>query len=336
MDGRDSPGPRFVGLLVCVALVVAGCSSEPESSGWSTAFDADEAGWLMTVAGRQGGPVWAGGGMPDDGTIYRRHDDGWSEAELPDDVPRVNWIHVFDDGSVWAAARGGEILRRSSGEWVSHSTPTEQNLWGVWGANTDDVWAVGGDARETGSHVILRWNDEEWREIDAPELSASGVGAFFKVWGTGPDNVFIVGQNGTVLHWDGETLEEEPVETELDLISLWGSGPDSVTAVGGRANAVLAHWDGSSWTTHSLAPLAGMNGIWVRDETTAWIAGARGTIARLDPTAESPDPEVTRLDTRRDFHAINGVGGMGLFAVGGNLKEPDGPYRGLAYFKAFR
>lgn len=332
----DFTDASLVALPLVCSLMAVGCSPGPDSPTWERAFDADEAGWLMTVAGQSGGPVWAGGGEPDDGTIRRRSGGGWTEVELPGEAPRVNWIHVFEEGPVVAATRNGGVLWRRDGSWEWTTTPTDQNLWGVWGSSPDDVWAVGGDARDASQRAILRYDGEQWRELSSPDLSASGVGAFFKVWGTGPDHVFIVGQNGTVLHWDGESLQEEQVDTELDLISLWGAGPESVTAVGGRANGVLAHWDGSSWTTHSLAPLAGMNGIWVRDETTAWIAGARGTVARVDPTADSPDPEATRVGTRRDFHAINGVSSLGLFAVGGNLKERDGPYRGTAYRRELR
>ena len=51
--------------------------------------------------------------------------------------------------------------------------------------------------RDATEPVILHWQGSEWEVVDLPQLDRDSK-AFFKVWGTGPDNVFAVGQRGVI------------------------------------------------------------------------------------------------------------------------------------------
>ncbi|MFB6374678.1 MAG: hypothetical protein ABEN55_16515 [Bradymonadaceae bacterium] len=309
---------------------------------WKQAFQAHDRGWLLSVAGRSADAMYAvggelaGDGDPEDGLMMRRGADRWREVELPEDVPLLTWVHVFEDGTPVVAGNQGTILWKRDGEWVRESTPTDQNLWGVWGASPDDVWAVGGNGTaDDGTPTVLRYVGSSWSSVELPDLEHVDVFAFFKVWGTGPDNVFIVGQRGIVLRWNGEKLVEQFTGTNRDLISLWGTGPDNIAAIGGRATGVLAQWDGQEWTSQSLSPLPGMNGIWMPSPNRAWVAGVRGHIVSLDLEAPLENQQITRIQTRKNFHAIYGLPGTGLFAVGGTLTNREGPYQGIAKERAF-
>lgn len=333
--------------VMCFAsLLFAGCppgngdgdaggdtSDKPE---WTEAFGAHDRGWLLSVAGRSADDMYAVGGEPGDGLLMRRDAQGWREVELPKETPLLTWVHTFEDGQPVVAGDNGTILWKRDGEWVRESTPTDQNLWGVWGASKDDVWAVGGNGTASdGEATVLRYDGSSWRSVDLPTLEHVDVFAFFKVWGTGPDDVFIVGQQGIVMHWNGQKLVEQFTGTNKDLIALWGTGPDNVAAIGGRATGVLATWNGDEWSSQSLSPLPGMNGIWLPSPDRAWIAGVRGRIASLDLDTPLEDQSITRIDTRKNFHAIYGLPGEGLFAVGGTLSSRDGPYFGIARRRAF-
>ncbi len=118
------------------------------------------------------------------------------------------------------------------------------------------------------------------------------------------------------------------------LISLWGTGPNDIVAVGGRGNGVVAAWDGSSWRSQSLAPLLGLNGIWMRNDGKAHVVGLRGTTAVLD--VATFEYEEIYTDTSLDLHAIYSVGGGPLITVGGSLASPAPPYRGVALTRPLR
>ena len=301
---------------------------------WEEAFDASDKGWLLSVAGSSASDVYAVGGTPDEGRIWHFDGSSWSEQPVPEGVPLLNWVHVFDDGTPIIAGNDGMILRRQAGQWVAESTPTEQDLWGVWGANRDDIWAVGGNGRDENAATIVRLQpDDSWKEIVLPAMERPNVRAFFKVWGTADDNVYIVGQRGAVLHWDGAELGELLVGTSQDLISLWGTGSDNIVIVGGRSNGVVAHYDGAEWTTQSVAPAPGLNGVWMKEPGVAWVAGNNGTLGRLD--VDRLTLETDAVSTNLDVHAVFGVGGE-RFAVGGNFQVPQGPYEGVAVHRSQR
>ena len=57
-------------------------------------------------------------------------------------------------------------------------------------------------------------------------FSLRGVG------GAGPNDVWAVGDNGTIVHWDGQVWLTFPSGTKQRLLAVWGSGAHDVWAVG--------------------------------------------------------------------------------------------------------
>jgi hypothetical protein len=159
-----------------------------------------------------------------------------------------------------------------------------------------------------------------------PVLERPNVKAFFKVWGSGVDDVYIVGQNGAVLHWDGESLVELHVGVGEDLIDVWGTGPDRVAVIGGRKNGAGALWDGAGWRVLDLAHFPGLNGVWLRRDIVH-VVGSNGTAGVIDFTTG----EATRvsIDTPVYLHAIHGSPDGTVTAVGGNFfTGKNGPFDG--------
>jgi hypothetical protein len=296
-------------------------------------FDPADLGWGLHVVGRDASDIYVAGGNPDQGTLLHYDGEEWSKETLPDGTPLLNWVHPFDDGTTLAVGNGGTVLIDDGSGWAVQETPTEQDLWGVWGASPDDVWAVGGAGRSEGQDTIIRWNGSEWTEVEPPALERPGVNAYFKVWGSGADDVWIVGQNGIVLHWDGEMLEEDGVGTSRDLIALSGTGPDDIIIVGGRSNGVISHYDGTEWTTEELSPAPGLNGIFMLAPGEFWVAGVRGLLRRGTVDQDGFDVPRTRPVSAYDLHAVWGTDGYGLLAVGGNFEMQQGPYEGAAILR---
>ncbi|MCA9531651.1 MAG: hypothetical protein KC543_16090 [Myxococcales bacterium] len=235
--------------------------------------------------------------------------------------------------------------------WPGDNVAKRSPLWGIWGPTPDDLWVVGGlgtsnpqgtpdDRRVDDSPVVIHYQDGEWNRVDLRQWFPgaldgdfgvrTGVRAFFKVWGTSANDVWIVGQGGILLHWDGNEFTAQTAGTSRDLISLWGTGPNHIVAVGGRANGVYAVWDGSSWTSHELQPLPGLNGVWMDKPNVAHAVGVAGTIV----TIHLDTGEVVQEDSgtsRLEFHSVHGDrDNHTLYAVGGNFdKGNDDPYVGI-------
>lgn len=311
-----------------VAVCLTGCP--PPSHDWEPAFDATDVGWLMNTWGFDRDGLLAAGGSPDTGVLYRYDGSTWAPEPIGVDVPLLNWIHGFGPSDITVVGNQGTVLRFDGSTWSAQDSGTTENLWGVWGAAPDDLWAVGGSGFPEATPTVLHYDGTAWSTQTLPTLIRANVHGLFKVWGSSADNVYVVGQRGVVLHWDGAAWTEELVGATDDLVAVWGTAPDRVLAVGGRSNGIVARWDGSSWRSEPLAPLPGLNGVWTRDGQTFHVGGVRGTLATIDfDSLEWTDESVTDL---RDFHAVHGVDGR-VTAVGGNLSRGAAPFEGLAYWR---
>lgn len=319
-------------LAAALCALLAGCPgpSDPEAE-WQPAFDATDVGWLLSVWGSSGDDVYTVGGAPDDpngAVAWHRDASGWAPVDLGVEAPLLNWVFGFGSNDVFVVGAAGTVLHWDGAAWARQDTPTDQDLWGVWGASPDDLWAVGGRGRAEGDAVILRYDGSAWAEVEAPALERPRVWAFFKVWGSSASDVWIVGQRGAVLRWNGSDLSEQPVAVSEDLISVWGTGPDRVAMVGGRNNGVIVTWDGSSFRNQNLAPLPGLNGVFLRTDDTVHVCGVEGTIAIVDfDTFEYVDQWQM---IRTDYHAMFGDPSGRLTAVGGNFLSVGGPFMGVA------
>jgi hypothetical protein len=318
---------RTLTSIVAFALVVAACGGADETAApkatWEVAHTSTH--WWMSVAATSPNDQWVVGGTTTEGAILRFDGTAVTEVDHGADVGLLNWIHRFDDGSFVAVGNNGAVLRSDDGStWTSEGPITDQDLWGVWGASTDDVWAVGGDA-DGGFATVLRDTGVGFEPITIPDLERPGVDVFFKVWGSGADDVYIVGQNGAVLHWTGTELEELFVAVSQDLIGVWGDGPNEVVLVGGRRNGAAAVWDGTEWSNPDLGRFPGINGVWVEDGT-AWVVGDNGAAGTID--LSTLEASITLVDTPVSIHAVAGTGST-LTSVGGDFSTgPEGPFLG--------
>ncbi len=78
-----------------------------------------------------------------------------------------------------------------------------------------------------------RCSEDGWCRVDMPDDKA----ALYGIWGSGPSDVWTVGSNGAVFHWDGTKWSAHRVETDAGqarpMFAVWGSGPSDVWAVTG-------------------------------------------------------------------------------------------------------
>lgn len=313
--------------VASTVVALAGCPAEDVT--WREAFDAREVGWLMNVAPHAPDDVWAVGGSPDVGAV--RHHDGhaWTEISLPAGTPLLNWAMPFAGDDVLVVGNGGTILAWDGVSFVREESGTTENLWGVWGASRDDVWAVGGSGFEGSAPTVIHYDGAAWSAATLPTIERANVFAFFKVWGSSATDVWVVGQRGVVLHHDGTTWTEEFVGASDDLVAVWGTGPDHVVMVGGRSNGLLVLYDGTSFSAMNLAPLPGLNGVWLDNERLCHVAGVEGTLATIEtPSLLWRDDALPY--TRLAYHSIAGDASGRLWAVGGSLLSASAPFVGIA------
>ncbi len=356
------------GLGVALAVGLGGCGA-PVVERWGFGMRSESTWYLSTWAPDEayvfvvGGEPASGDGAGDDsgrGVALRRVGKSWVSDPLPAGTGLLNWVFGFSTVNAWAVGEGGVILHYEGEQWTKQTSPTTESLWGVWGATEDDLWAVGGGGREGDLPVLIHYDGTTWENVVVPALERAQVRAFFKVWGVSADQVYVVGQQGVVLHWNGESWVEINVGTSDDLIALWGTttspsgdseeGTVRVAMVGGRSNGVVVYGEGTAsemtWQARTLEAVPGLNGVWMAGSTVC-VAGQRGTVGEITVAslaAGAPEFRAQELDGRDlaaypvgndDFHAVFGVG-QERVAVGGNLAAPTAPYRGMVWRRVER
>ena len=70
------------------------------------------------------------------------------------------------------------------------------------------------------------------------------------IWGTSDENIFVVGDNSAMLHYNGKSWSPNKAPKAQDLSKVKGLGPDQVYAVG--ENGTVIKYDGNEWSDMSL------------------------------------------------------------------------------------
>ena len=105
------------------------------------------------------------------------------------------------------------------------------------------------------------------------------------VWGSGPDDVFAVGEAGTILHFDGERWQPMGSGTVEGLTGVWGSAPNSVLASSALRSTTPLRYDGAAWRPVPCPPTgSGFAGVWGSSATDIYaVGGALGQVKCLGP-----------------------------------------------------
>ena len=101
-----------------------------------------------------------------------------------------------------------------------------------------------------------------------------------RIWGSGPNDVYIGGHNagrpGSLWHFDGNSWSpvELPVIT-YDVNGIYGFSSNDVWVVGETATEVslILHYDGTNWKDYSSNSGKELKCIWGSTSTDVWAAG---------------------------------------------------------------
>ena len=105
-----------------------------------------------------------------------------------------------------------------------------------------------------------------WRANSGATRTLEGV------WGTDANNVWAVGEAGTILKWDGSEWHVQSTGTEATLYAVRGTDANNVWAVGSWGT--ILKWDGSAWRGQSSGTTNELYAIWGTDANNVWAVGS--------------------------------------------------------------
>lgn len=145
--------------------------------------------------------------------------------------------------------------------WQEFSLGSGENpnvLYGVWGTDENNVYAVGGVTLNDTIYGVIKWNGNEW-------IPFSNKAGGYAIHGFSKTDIWVVG--GAVWHYNGSIWEEytfrDPVIlANISYTSVWGTSSNDLYF--GSGGGKVVHWNGSSaqvvYTNPSIVQVKDMDG----------------------------------------------------------------------------
>lgn len=195
--------------------------------------------------------------------------------------------------------------------WTEYTIPGEEKITGAWVWRDDLIQVIG--------TYFYQWDGVEWKKqkiVVYPGQTEAGFadmrlfcldpntrwmvggiafysdggtafrysGGGYACWGTAFNDMFFVGRNGYIGHFDGNSFTTFPKVTNQDLRSIWGTSSKDVWAADQNALgiSVLLHYDGNTWREIDQglfggpAPEIALNTVWAVDSSSYHLGHVSG------------------------------------------------------------
>lgn len=368
----DEPGPDGVDgasqiPTVDAALDAGGDACDPDAEDCTTPRPppCDEVEWCLEKTSHPAGiglaSVWGSG--PNDvwavgahGTVTHWDGKQWATGKVATDWSlRAVWGSGPND--VWAMSAQDQIFRTTgfangAATWRTVTPVTDEPveppafLGAIWGTSSSDVW-IGGKI------LYIQRDDGQFGEVAWRSVATDGGGTAWApglqdytfdmvqgIWGSGPDDVWMVGSKSNNVpfgvHSNGAAAPGAvPAWKELDTQSLaglnavWGSGPNDVWAVGDNGTIRHAGAGAAVWTIIESPTAANLRGIWGSGPNDVWVVGEHGTLLHYDGKAWRTVVGGFVPGTAPHLYGVWGSGPNDVWAVGsGIVMHYSGPKPG--------
>ena len=238
------------------------------------------------------------------------------EWEWINPLPQGN--HLRDaaviGGDFYAVGDGGAVVRFDGSSWSRIPFPWAENLLGVWGNSSTNIYAVGSAPSPYTSGGIYRYDGSSWSLVETILYRR-----VTSIWGSSPNAIIAGAGGGKVYFFNGSSWTENSpgMGINWDVESIWGASSTDVFAAAGP---YIVHWDGGEWTM--LTDLRGSGGnaraIWGSSADNVYAAGNRARIYRWDGTEWGLDFDGEEPYEIGDSPTIWGRSAGEIYAFGGN------------------
>ena len=200
-------------------------------------------------------------------------------------------------------------------DWVPTDPPSQDKLNGVWGhltsESTHEFYAAGMGGTVFHYDELYGWGDM------SPGFTVDNLNG---IWGSPSNNIFAVGDNGTIIQYDQYGWSDMAPGFATNLKGVWGSSASDVYTVG--EGGFIAHYNGTSWSEMESGAATDLNRIWGNASNNYVAVGAGGTVISYNGISWSG----MESGTTADLKDVWGSAADDIYAVGekGTVIHYDG------------
>lgn len=260
-----SPAVNVMPRCVAAAALLAGCPDAPVAPDAIAARDANDASADVAVDAVREAEV-----APPFGPRFTP----WDVAAGPCSAAGWCWENPSPAGGsviavgargddAWALTRDGVVIQASAAGLRAarvHPYDPAQTAGTVAFLGASAVWVAFPGA-------VLRWDGERFERAEFFD----GVSEPTRVWGRAPNELWLTGPVGTVVHFDGASWSSRPLPTGADVASIALGGEAEVWAQ--DVTGVVWRRRGGAWVRGETHAVDEHRGVWILSADDAWSCG---------------------------------------------------------------
>lgn len=194
----------------------------------------------------------------------------------------VLWSGLAVDNSIMVVGDEGMVLRYngeadSNGRlWQPMQVPVQLPLHGIWGLSLDKLFAVGWMG------CLLHFDGHQWNKLRGGVIdqkterfaACEENTPLFAIDGNPQGQAWAVGDNGVILHFDGQDWRSEDSGSEINLRAVLCAADGKVYAAGAEGTVLMRDEQGL-WTTLDCPLSSGFHALLMMDDGSLLLAGGR-------------------------------------------------------------
>jgi len=198
--------------------------------------------------------------------------------------------------------------------WTFQGNQGVSRLTAIMAFSSNDIWV--------GDTVPYHWNGISWRA----ELGMVGIFASWinKIWGRSSSDLYIVGNNGNIAHYNGSSWRRVETGSTATLWDIWGINTE-IYACGFRnspppAESILLKLTGDRVQALPLPPNFTPRALWFSNPHRLFIHNSRAgrtIVKRADSSWIQMSPHATQAS----ITSLRGINANDIFGVGSRRIE---------------
>ncbi|MBF0450666.1 MAG: hypothetical protein HQK75_08195 [Candidatus Magnetomorum sp.] len=178
--------------------------------------------WLYDIWGADNENIFAVGA----GVILKYNGSDWTHMMIGDDRKTFFAICGNNDHDIYAAGDFGKIYHYNGLGWTEIKSGVAGQIWGLFTSGVH-IFAAGTNNNQT---TVYHYDGVQWNQT---ELALTTQ--LWKIWGSSENDIYMVGDSGTIVTYDGQNWQTQTVGENLRLRSIWGKlGTAYVMAENGK------------------------------------------------------------------------------------------------------